>query len=263
MGIMGLYRHRYLIYVLTKNEVVKRYKGSYIGIGWSFLTPLMMLGIYTLVFGEILQARWSSQAGGAVKFALVIYCGQNIFTLVSEAVSRAPSLVVSNPHFVKKVIFPLEILPITIVGSALLNSILSFLVLGLFVGFSHGGLSWTFILLPIVLGPIVLFVLGLCWFFSSLGTYIRDIETVIPLALTGLLFLSPVFYPLSAVPAKLQFLFYLNPLTYPIEEVRGILLWGITPSWGNLLLEWFAGLITMIAGYTWFQKTKEGFADVL
>ncbi|GAD13505.1 wzm [Geobacillus kaustophilus GBlys] len=262
--IRSLFLHRSLIMQFIKREVRSRYQGSYLGIVWSFITPLMMLMIYTFVFSVVFKARWGTSAGdNKVEFALLLFSGLIVFNIFSEVVSRAPMLITSNVNYVKKVVFPLEILPIVILGSSLFHLGINIMILIIAILIFTGKIYWTVILLPLVLLPICLFTLGLGWFLSSLGVYIRDIGQVMSVVISALMFLSPIFYPISAIPKELQFLYYINPISYVVEDVRRVVVWGLLPHWNWLITGTVFGVITALLGLTWFKKTRGGFADVL
>jgi lipopolysaccharide transport system permease protein len=222
-----------------------------------------MLTVYTFVFSVVFKARWSGGGDSKTEFALILFAGLMVFNLFAECVNRAPSLILSNVNYVKKVVFPLEILPAVSFGAALFHTAISFGVWLLFFLLFFGLPPVTALLLPIVIFPLAALTLGLSWFLASLGVYLRDVGQFIGIATTALLFLSPIFYPVSGLPQKYQTLLLLNPLTLVIEQVRDILIWGKTPDW-----IFFGGSLAasaMIAwlGFAWFQKTRKGFADVL
>lgn len=261
--VRSLWRNRALIFASSKREVLGRYRGSALGLLWSFFNPLFMLVVYTFVFSEVFKARWNAGSESKTEFALVLFAGLIVFNLFAECITRAPGLILSNPNYVKKVVFPLEILPFVGLLSALYHTLISLGVwlvvyLALF-GVPHG----TVLLLPLVVLPFCLFILGLSWALASLGVFLRDVSQFIGVVITVLMFLSPIFYPTSALPAPYRDWLYLNPLTPVIEMVRGILYWGKAPDFSLMLLYWLAtGLIAWV-GFAWFQKTRKGFADVL
>ncbi|BCJ87786.1 ABC transporter permease [Effusibacillus dendaii] len=261
--ISNLIKHKELIKQLTKREVVARYKGSYLGIAWSFLTPLLMLVIYTFVFSVIFKAKWGVGSDSKTEFALVLFCGLITYNLFSEVVSRAPSLILANVNYVKKVVFPLEILPVVALGSALVNLAISLVILIVGLAILLQTFHWTIVLLPLVLLPLVLFTTGFAWFLASLGVYIRDIGQVIGVAIQILMFMSPIFYPISSIPKEFQEFFYWNPISFVVEDMRRILVWGQFPDWNWLLFGTLLGGLFTVLGYVWFQRTRGGFADVL
>jgi lipopolysaccharide transport system permease protein len=254
---------RSLLAQMVHREVVGRYRGSALGVFWSLLTPLLMLGVYTWVFGTIFKARWGEQTSTTPEFAILLFAGLIVFSLFSEVVNRAPGLVVANVSYVKKVIFPLEILPVVTLGSALFHAAVSF---GALIGCMlviTGRVPATALALPIVLGPFVLMLMGLGWFLASLGVYIRDISQFLGSLTTALMFVSPVFYPASALPEGLRTYLFLNPVTLPIEQTRDALIWGKMPDLAGLAAYTLVAMAVAAAGYTWFHKTRGGFADVL
>ena len=253
----------HLLVQLTKRDILSRYRGSLLGVLWSVLTPLFMLAVYTLVFGSIFKARWSVPEEGNVNFALILFCGLTAYNIFAETISRAPGIIVGNPNYIKKVVFPLAILPITVLGSALMNAAIGMGIILVAQLLLSGTLHWTIIYLPIVLLPLILFALGLSWFLAALGVYVRDVVQVVPVFVTAMLFLTPVFYPTSALPQKIQFLGYFNPLGYVVEDVRRIILWGYQPNWSWLGFGLLLGIVSALIGYLWFQKTRSGFADVV
>lgn len=260
----SLWSHRALIVSLTRREVAGRYKGSFFGVFWSLLSPLLMLTVFTFVFGEIFQARWGGgEATGRLDFAAALFAGLLIYNFFSECLGRAPQIILSNPNYVKKVIFPLEILSIIAVNAALFHLLVACVVLAVLVFFSGWTLGIDVLYVPLILLPFVLFVLGVTWFIAALGVFLRDVAQIIAPALTAMLFLSPVFYPLSSVPPKMAWLFLINPVTFIIEQVRAVMLHHQTPDVSGLLIYTSIGVASAWLGYVFFQKTRKGFADVL
>lgn len=257
--------HRELIARMVRREVVGRYRGSALGLAWSFFNPLLMLAIYTVVFSGIFKARWN--AGGEPEsighFATVMFAGMIVLNLVTEVLTRSPSLILSNPNFVKKVVFPLEIYPIVTMGAALFHLLVSVGVLLLALLAIEGAVPWTVLWLPAVLVPLVLMTLGASWILASLGVYLRDVAQAIGLACSALMFLSPIFYPLSAVPETFRPVIAANPLTFVIEQTRRVLIAGQSPDWAGLALSGVGAVAFAWLGYVWFQRTRKGFADVL
>ena len=259
----SLLRNRNLVWSLVKRDVLGRYRGSMFGILWSFFNPLLMLLIYTFVFSVIFKARWSAGSTSKVEFAMVLFSGLLVFNIFSECLNRAPSLVLMNVNYVKKVVFPLEILPMVSLGCALFHGAVSFLVWLLFHCVFFGLPPATAWLLPVVLLPMLCLTMGLSWLLASLGVYIRDVSQVILLVTTALLFLSPIFYPISALPEDIQRFILLNPMTSIVEDVRGVLVQRTVPELGGFLLRLAGSAFAAWLGFAWFQKTREGFADVL
>lgn len=261
--LFSLLRHGGLTRQMVKREVLGRYRGSFLGLLWSFVNPVLLLTVYTFVFGIVFRARWGQGSGDRLEFALVLFAGLIMFNLFSECLTRAPGLVLGNVNYVKKVIFPLEILPWVSLGSALFHAAVSLVVLLLFLLLSGHGVSWTVLLLPIVLAPFALLIQGLSWLLASIGVFVRDIGQVVGMAMTVLLFMSPIFYPADALPAAIRPWLFLNPLTFIIEQSRDVLIWGKLPDWYGLIMYALIALAVAWAGLFWFQKTRKGFADVL
>jgi lipopolysaccharide transport system permease protein len=260
-------RHRDLLEQLAVRDVVGRYRGSAMGIVWSLATPIMMLAVYTFVFSVVFNARWGRpgemDADSRVMFALNVFAGMIVQSLFAECVNRAPGLLLAHANFVKKIVFPLEILPWMVMASALFHALVSIAVL--LTGFllSQHYLPWTLLLLPLSLIPLVLFTMGCSWFLAALGVYVRDVAYATGLLTTVLMFLSPVFYPISAVPPEFRDLLYMNPLTWFVEQTRGLLIGGVLPSPRALAVLWLGSALVAWLGFAWFQKTRRGFADVL
>ncbi|QBP73982.1 ABC transporter permease [Herbaspirillum huttiense] len=262
--LRSLVRHRGLLVQMTKREVVGRYKGSALGVAWSFFNPIFMLVVYTIVFSQIFKSRWGSGGDESqTQFAVVLFVGMIVLNLFSEVINRAPHLIVQNVNFVKKVVFPLEILPLVSLGAAVFHGLISLSVLLLaFVTF-NGFLHWTLVFTPLVLLPFLLVIAGLTWTLAALGVFLRDLGQTVAIATTVLTFLSPVFYPVDAVPGKLRTLIMLNPLTFIIEQARNVLIWGRLPDWTGLAIYLLASMVLAWLGYACFQKSRKGFADVL
>ncbi len=261
--ILSLTKNRDLIYSLIKREVQGRYRGSVMGLLWPFLTPLLMLAVYTFVFSVVFKARWSVGSDSKTEFALVLFAGLIVFNLFSECVNRAPSLILSNVNYVKKVVFPLEVLPWISMGAALFHMTISLGVWLLFYVVFFGVPHLTVILFPTVLLPLILFTMGLSWMLASLGVYLRDIGQLMGILTTILMFLSPVFYPITSLPLAYQRLFLFNPLTPTIEQARRVLVFGDCLDWPSVLIALAVGLMVSWLGFYWFQKTRKGFADVI
>ncbi len=251
-----------LLLRLAQRELLGRYRGSVAGAFWSLLHPLLMLGVYTFVFGVVLPARWP-EVDGHLSFALNLFAGLLVHNFFSECVTRAPGLVLENTNYVKKVVFPLELLAPGVLLSALFHALVGVALLTLVQTAVRGLPGPWALLLPLVWAPLALLTLGLSWFLAALGVYLRDTAQVMGVVTSALLFLSPVFYPLEALPAAVRDWTFLNPLTLPILETRKLLLAGGPPLGGALAAYWGVGLMVAWAGYRWFQATRRGFADVV
>jgi lipopolysaccharide transport system permease protein len=256
-----------LIVQMTRRDVVGRYRGSVIGIGWSFLNPLLMLAVFTFVFAVVFEAKWGVPVQGAGEgkgvFALVLFIGLIVHTLFAEVLTRSPVLVVGNVNYVKKVIFPLEILPVSAVLSAVFHALVSLFVWFL-AHFALIGLpGWQVLYLPLVLLPLIILSLGVSYILASLGVFLRDIGQTMGVLATVLLFLSPVFFPVERLPEQFQPLLLFNPLTVIIQQAREVLIWRQQPDFMQLSVYMGFALTILWVGFGWFQKTRKGFADVL
>lgn len=266
--LRSLWHNRSLIVQMSRREVVGRYKGSVMGLLWSFLNPLFMLAVYTFFFAVVFKSRWGTAPSGGGEesktlFAVLLFVGMIVHGLFAEVLNRAPSLILGNVNYVKKVVFPLEILPVISMGSALFHSAVSLGVLLLVFVVFNGFLHWTVVFAPLIFLPLIIFTLGLAWMLASLGVFVRDVGQTIGLAMTVMMFLSPVFYPITSLPERLRPWMLANPLTFIIEQARAVLIWGQMPNWSGLLLYTAVSTVVAWLGFAWFQKTRKGFADVL
>ncbi len=259
-----LYRQHDLIRQMTRREISQRYRGSLLGLAWSLIVPLTSLAIYTFVFSGIFQSNWRPGASASTgEYALTLFAGLTAFNLFSEMMGRAPLLILAVPNLVKKVLFPLEILPLVQIGASLLTSIFSIGVLVLAGILFTQSISTTLWMLPLAFVPLLFLTLGVGWFLSALGVYVRDISQGIGIVTQILLFLSPVMYPTSAVPENLRSVFYINPLTTVLDGFRATLLWGQPLDWPNWGLWVVVSFVWAVLAYAWFMKMKPGFADVM
>ncbi len=249
---------------LTEREVMGRYRGSLLGWSWSFLQPLLMLFVYTFVFSQVFQSRWGSvENQGPLTFAVNLFAGLIVFNLFAECVNRAPGLVLAHPNYVKKVIFPLEILAAVAVGSAAFHALTSLVILLVFELAAFQGLPISFLWLPIVWLPLVLGCLGITWLLSSLGVFLRDIGQVVQVGVSMLMFLSPIFFPISAMPERWQPLLLLNPLAQVIAQTRRVAIEGKAPELGYVAVGILVGVVSAELGLRIFQKAQSAFADVM
>ena len=255
--------HRALISRLAWREIEARYRGTMLGVVWAVGVPLMLLSVYTFVFSTVFRGRWRAGSATTGEFALLLFSGLLVFSVFADCVNRAPTLMLETPSYIKRVIFPLEILPWVALLSALFNLLVGTVVLALFYGFVFGVPPVTAVLLPIVLVPLVLLALGLTWFLASVGVFLRDIRQVVPIVTQMLIFLSPVFYPLEAVPAPYDRLILANPITRVLENSKAVLCGGTLPNWPAYLRSLAIGFVAMGAGYWWFMRTRKAFADVV
>jgi lipopolysaccharide transport system permease protein len=223
-----------------------------------------MLVLYTFVFGVVFQAKWGLEVTDSkAEFGVILFAGLIVHGLFAECVNRSPALILQNTNFVKKIVFPLEVLPIIALCSALFHAFVSLLVLFLALVLVRGQIPPTALTFPAVLIPLVLLTLGVSWALAALGVFLRDVAQVVGLITTVLLFLSPVFFPIAAVPEPFRALIYLNPLTLLVEQTREVLIWGRQPNWPVMALYTAASLVVAWGGFWLFQRTRKGFADVV
>lgn len=260
---VSFWRNRSLVVALTKREVVGRYRGSFLGLFWSFVNPLFMLAVYTFVFSVVFKARWGEGSGSKTEFALVLFIGLIVFNLFAECFNRAPGLILSNVNYVKKVIFPLEILSFVTLGAAFFHTLISLFVWMLAYMLFFGVPHVTIFYLPLIVIPLAFFILGVSWALSALGVYLRDVSQIIGLLTTVLMFLSPIFYPITAIPESYRIFLYANPLMPAIEQARNVMFFGKSPDLLVLTGYWVAMVCVAWIGFVLFQKARKGFADVL
>jgi lipopolysaccharide transport system permease protein len=260
----SFWRNRRLVWQMARRDVIGRYRGSMMGVAWSFFHPALMLAVYTFVFSVVFKARWGIGSGdGRASFAVVLFVGMIVHGLFAEVANRAPALVIGNVSYVKRVVFPLEVLPWIAMGSALFHTgvSLSALILAqLLLGHS---MPWTAVLFPLVVIPLIIATMGVAWFLAATAVYVRDIGQTMGIVTTVMLFLAPVFYPVTALPEHYRAWLHLNPLTFIIEEGRKVLLFGQFPDWVGWALYLLVSLGVAWGGFWWFQRTRRGFADVV
>ncbi|TIV54503.1 ABC transporter permease [Mesorhizobium sp.] len=253
---------------LTRREIIGRYRGSVLGIFWSLLNPLFMLAVYTFVFGTVMKSRWTvpgqqEAQHSTGEFAVILFCGLIVFQFFAEVVSSAPGLIVANANYVKKIVFPIHILPMVSAGAALFHAAVGLVVLLGFALGVFGHIPLTVILAPVVFAPFIVLVAGIAWILASAGVYFRDMSQIVVPLVTATLFLSPVFFQRTSLPGWLQPWLSLNPLAIPVESFRNVVIFGVQPDWGSFGYYWVAAIAIAFVGYQFFQKTRRGFADVL
>lgn len=259
----ALTRHFALVVQMARRDVTGRYRGSFAGLFWSFLYPLLTLVIYTFVFGVIFRSRWNEQTTNPFQYAMVLFAGLNISGFFSECANRATTLIIENTSFVKRVVFPLETLTWSTVGSGLFHLCVSTIVLLVISPFFTGRVPWTVVFFPIVVMCFLPFVAGTVWLLASLGVYLRDLRQMTSIVTTALLFLAPILYPRNLIPVPYREWLYLNPFTTIVEASQNVLIWGEPPVWGQLAVYVLAsGLFAWLA-FAWFEQTRKGFADVV
>lgn len=259
-----LARYRQLIWQMTCREVAGRYKGSFFGLAWSLFNPLLMLVVYTFVFSVVFKSHWENVGSeDHFSFALILFTGLIVFNIFAECIGRAPSLINSNVNYVKKVVFPLEILPIVSMLAALFHAAVSLVVLVAAFCILRGVPPVTILLLPVVILPLLVATLGLSWILASLGVFVRDVSQTVGILISILMFMSPIFYPLSALPPYFQKIVLANPLAGIIEQARRVVIWGYLPNWEFLAVNMIEAIVLAVFGFWWFKITRKGFADVL
>lgn len=261
--VRTLSSHRRVIYQMARRDMIERYRGSLFGFLWSVLNPLLLLAVYTFVFTVVFKAKWPGSAGGSADFAVNAFAGILVFTIFAESASRAPTLVVGNANLVKKVVFPLEVLPWVPLASSLFHAGVSFLVLVAFTAIATGTVRPTAILFPLAIVPVLLLALGMSWLLASLGVFFRDASHTVGLLVTVLMFASPVFYPITSIPEGLREIFALSPIARSIEDCRLLVIQGVVPDLTGFAAHTLVAALVAWAGLAWFLKTKHAFADVL
>jgi len=259
----SLAEHRFVVAQLSRRAILGRYRGTMLGLFWSLFTPLLLLAVYTFVFGTVLQIRWVDQGGGNLEFAAILFSGMLIHGILAECLTQASSLISANPQYVKKVVFPLEALAwVTVIG-AFFQGLVSTCVLGIYLLFVNGAIPWTIVFLPLPLFSLGLVCLGITWLVAATAVFLKDIAQVAGILTTILFFMAPILYPKTALPEQFQIFLYLNPITFVIEQFRDLALWGRLPNWTGLGIYTAAALVFSWGSLAWFQKTRRGFADVL
>lgn len=252
-----------LIKTLVKRDITSRYQGTIGGFLWAFATPLLMLSIYSFVFGVVFDSKFNIEGTRETSFPFAIFFAILLFSIFSESLSRSTQLIRSNQNYVKKIVFPLHLLPFVPLGSALFHAAIGFGIWTLFYGLIVGPISQQFLFLPLYLIPLLGFSLGSLWLVAALSVYIRDFEQIIGPFVTGLLFLSAIFYPLSAVPEAYRSLMYLNPMAIIIDDARLCIMFAQSPNYIDIGALSLYSIVYAWFGYITFQKLKKGFADVI
>ncbi len=256
-----LWRHRELVAELARREFSGRYQGSFGGAAWSFAQPLLLLAIYTVAFGVILQARWGF-GGGTADYALMVFAGLIVFNAFAECLNAAPRLVTANPNFVKKIVFPLEVLAPVMAINAVFHALIGIAVWLVGYALLFGAPPPSAALFPLVLVAVFPLLVGLGWLLSAIGVVVRDIGQLTALLAHALLFLTPIFYSLEVVPERLRPLFMANPLTLAVGELRAVLT-GHAPDVAALAAYFVAGSLFAWASFMVFRRMRPAFAEVV
>ena len=256
--------NRYLFLQMLKREIQQRYRGSQLGFIWAFMYPIMMLLVYTFVFGLVMRVRWGVEGQENIEFGVILFSGLLCHGFLAEVFKNSVGMITGNAQYVKKVVFPLEILSLVKVTDAFIHMLLGLLILIVVFLLTGGTLYWTVVLIPLVIAPFIMFLLGASWFISVLGVYMRDLSQVMGVLVTMMLFLGPIVYPFSSVPEQLKvYILWLNPLTIIVEQFRAVLLFGRLPDWGLLGVYSLLSISMLVLGAWFFNKTRDGFADVI
>ena len=259
-----LWAQRELLWQFTLRNVELRHKGSHLGLIWSFRNPLLMLGLYVLVFGYVFGGSFGVRSDETkLDYALGVFMGLALFHFIGEVLATSPSLIVSNPNFVKKVVFPLEILPASGVGGAAFHMMVS---LGLFLlglQFFGNGLHLGVLWLPIIVLPILFLCLGIAWFFSALGVFFRDVGQIMQFLTLALMYASGVFNSARKFPPSAWAFLRFNPILLAVELARDAVLWQRPLNFHHLAYTYVFGLTACYLGYAAFRRMKPAFADVL
>jgi lipopolysaccharide transport system permease protein len=258
-----LVRHRDLVLHLIRRNVTARYQGSFLGVGWTVAQPLLMLAVYTYVFGVVLGARWRPDGTGYGEFALMLFCGLIPFGLVAESAANAPGIVVANAAYVKRVVFPLEILPVVVVGTSLVYTAVNTAILLLAATCLLGPPPWTALLLPLAALPCALLALALAWLLAALGVFVRDTAAVVGVVTQLAFFATPILYPPAAVPERFQIVVRLNPLAALVEAWRGLALGVVPVPWVRCTAITVGGLVLALGARALFLRAQRAFADVV
>lgn len=260
---IALKRHFALIVQMAKRDVASRYRGSFMGLFWSFFNPLLMLAIYTFVFGVIFKARWNVHVTSHIAFAIILFAGLNVSMMFTECANRASTLIVDNTNFVKKVVFPLETLSWSVLGAALFHLLIATVALLAIELIATHHIPWTVVLFPIVIAAFLPFMAGTIWLLASLGVFFRDLKQAIAIVTTAMMFLAPIMYPMSMIPGQYRIFLYLNPLTVIAMASQNVLFLGELPRWDHLALYFVVSCLFAWLAFAWFEKTRKGFADVV
>jgi lipopolysaccharide transport system permease protein len=255
--------HHDLIFRLAVREFTQRFRGSMLGVVWAVLMPLFTAAVYTFVFSTVFKARWPGAPEGPFDFALIFLTGLTVHTIFAESVARAPMLVVGNASYVKKVVFPLEILPIVAVLTALVNTCIGIAIVLIGNLLLNGKIYLTILTLPLIIAPYLIFVVSLVLFFAAAGVYLRDLSQVVSLLITVTMFLTPIFFPIEAVPEAYRRVIWLNPLTFVVQQARDVTIFGRWPNFVGLSIYTLAAFTSLACAFWVFQRLRNGFADVL
>lgn len=263
--LRGLWHHRSLTFQFGVRSLRNAYSGSVLGLAWMMMRPLLMLLVFTFVFGVVFQSRFfpAHTSANPVDFGLALFLGLSIFTLLADMVGKAPGLIVGNTNFVKRVAFPLDVLVVSEFAAAVMQLLVSLGLFAILTLLRQRGMPAATLSLPFVILPFAAFVLGLSFFLAATSVFLRDLPQIANMAVTVLMFLSPIFFPISAMPPTAQAWMFLNPVADVVEQARGAIFLGAWPDGWVLLRQYTIGFAVLWLGWAWFEGTRRGFADVL
>ncbi|NEN84307.1 ABC transporter permease [Paenibacillus elgii] len=262
--LRNLFNHRNLLFQFVQRDIVARYRGSYLGLVWTLVQPLVMLVVYSFVFSVIFKVKWGNAEGvSKLDFAMVTFAGLIIFQIFSEPMYRSTAILSANSNYVKKVVFPLEILPTSAVFSGIILNMFSMIILIATLFFYQYPVGWNLLLIPVLILPLTLFTLGFSYIVTTLGVFFKDLGQAMGIIMNILFYISPVFYPVTAVPKEFQIYMNLNPLTFFVESFRAITIYNTQPNWMNYIVMLIISLFLFFLGSTLFNKSKETFSDVI
>lgn len=260
--VQNLLRHRSLIASLVRRDVLGRYRGSVGGAFWTLIHPLLLMVAYYFVFAVVLRVRFGAREGSG-DFVFYFLCGMLPWLAFSEAVGRSPNVIFEHSNFVKRVVFPLEILPLNLTLTGLVTELFALLIFIVALLGSGRGLPWTAAYFPLILVPQLLLTAGLCWFLAALGVFLRDIGQIMGFVLTVGFFVTPICYPASALPQAWLWLFEKNPMYTIVGAYRAVFLENALPSGFPLGVLWAVAVAAFWLGYAWFYKVRKSFADLI
>lgn len=261
--LASLWRHRQLYRRLLNRDILATVRGSVLGLAWVVLIPLILVTIYTFIFGVVLSSTWSAPTSTPLEVPLIFFAGLGLFGFFMEVISRSPAAVRDNDVYVKKVVFPLDMLAWVLVGTSLFKYLINFALLLFFLLLLTGGIPAKVLLVPVLLLPFLIMTLGIAWMFAAIGTYVRDLTHFIQALGPIILFGSPVFYAVQQVPESFRWIYMLNPLSFILESLRSLLFFDTMFSFLGLAVYTLVAIIVYATGFAFFQRLRPGFADVV
>lgn len=259
----SLWRNRQLFRRVLSRDILSMVRGSVLGLAWVVVIPLVLVAIYTFVFGVVLPSTWSAETRSPLEVPLIFFAGLTVFGFFMEVITRAPNVIRDNSVYVKKIVFPLDILAWMLAGTAMFKLLINFTLLLLFLLLLTGGIPAKVLLVPVLLAPFVVMTVGLAWIAAAIGAYIRDLPHAIQALTPILMFVSPIFYAVQQVPESVRAVYLFNPLTFVLEGIRSLLFFDTVFPLRGLALYTVAALLVYAAGYVFFQRLRPGFSDVV